>query len=263
MQFLNKLKLEKMKKLFQKMFFTGFIGIALMGFNSCAKEKTVAEFSKNVSILNVAETGISSIVPYNLEAVAPATVVSGTELDILLKMKEEEKLARDVYTTLNLKWNNQVLSNISAAENTHMNAIIFLLQDYGTDYTSILEPGKFTNQTLQSLYDELVVRGSASIEEAWKVGALIEELDITDLVESLKNVTDESIILVFENLERGSRNHLRAFTRQLTLLGFTYSPVYLSIDEYNLITSSPNEAGKQYQMNSNGRGKHGVRTCNQ
>ena len=69
-------------------------------------------------------------------------------------MKEEEKLARDVYTALNLKWNNQVFSNISNAENTHMNAIIFLLQNYGTDYTEVLEPGKFTNSAFQVLYEE-------------------------------------------------------------------------------------------------------------
>jgi hypothetical protein len=252
-----------MKKVFQKLVFAGFIGVAFMGFNSCAKDKTDAQFAENVSILEVTATGTSSIVAYNLEAIAPAAVISETELDILLKMKEEEKLARDVYTALNIKWNNQVFSNISAAENTHMNAIIFLLQDYGTDYTSVPDPGKFTNQAIQTLYDELVGKGSASIEEAWKVGAIIEELDITDLVESLENVTDESINLVFENLMRGSRNHLRAFTRQLTFLGLTYTPVYLSADEYNLIISSQNEAGMQYQKNNNGRGRHGIRSCNQ
>ena len=117
----------------------------------------------------------------------------------------------------------------------------------------VLEPGKFTNSAFQLLYEELVAKGSVSIEEAWKVGALIEEMDITDLIESLNKVTDESIIMVFENLEKGSRNHLRAFTRQLNTLGLTYTPVYLSQDEYNQIISSPNETGKQYQMNRNGR----------
>jgi hypothetical protein len=252
-----------MKTIIQKMVLAGFLGIGLIGFNSCAKERVDSQFAKYTSILDVSEIGASSIVANNLEAVVSETAVSGeTELAILLNMKEEEKLARDVYTTLNLSWNNQVFSNISAAENTHMNAIIFLLQNYGTEYTSILEPGKFTNFVFQSLYDELVAKGSASIEEAWKVGALIEEMDITDLVESLKSVTDESIIMVFENLEKGSRNHLRAFTRQLTVLGLTYTPVYLSTDEYNQIISSPNESGKQYQMNRFGKGRYGNRSCN-
>jgi len=257
-----------MKTIIQKMVLAGFICVGLIGFNSCAKEKIDSQFAKFTSILDVTEIGASSIVANNLESVVPETVVSGeTELDILLKMKEEEKLARDVYTKMNLKWENQVFSNISAAENTHMNAIIFLLQNYGSDYTTVLEPGKFTNPAFQALYEDLVAKGSVSLTEAWKVGALIEEMDITDLSGSLKEVTDESIIMVFENLQKGSRNHLRAFTRQLTLLGLAYNPVYLSADEYNQIISSPTEAGKQYQMrgngNGNGKGRSGSGICTQ
>jgi hypothetical protein len=265
-QFFNKLKLKKMRTIIKKMVLAGFIGLSLIGFNSCAKEKMDSQFAKFASILDVTEIGASSIVANNLEAVVPKTVVSGeNELGILLNMKEEEKLARDVYTTLNLKWNNQVFSNISVAENTHMNAIIFLLQNYGSDYTTVLEAGKFTNPTFQALYEDLVAKGSVSLAEAWKVGALIEEMDITDLAGSLTKVTDESIIMVFENLEKGSRNHLRAFTRQLTLQGLTYTPVYLSADEYNQIISSPTEAGKQYQMrgNGNGNGSSGRGVCQQ
>jgi hypothetical protein len=244
-----------MEKAIKKMVLAGFIGMTLTVFSSCNKEKTDAQYTKFASLLDATENGASSIISENLEAVVPKTVVLGdTELDILLKMKEEEKLARDVYTSLNLKWDNQVFSNISAAENTHMNAVIFLLQNYGTDYTDVLEPGKFTNTALQSLYEDLVAKGSVSLENSWKVGAFIEEMDITDLVESLKSLRDESIIMVFENLEKGSRNHLRAFTRQLTLLGLTYTPVYLNGDVYNQIINTPNEAGKQYQMNGNGNG---------
>jgi hypothetical protein len=262
MQFFNKLKLEKMKTIIRNIVLAGFFGAGLIGLNSCAKEQMDAQFAKYASILDVTEIGASAVVAGNLGAVVPETVVTGeTELNILLNMKEEEKLARDVYTTLNLKWNNRVLSNISKAENTHMNAIIFLLQSYGTDYTQVLEPGKFTNPAFQSLYEEFVVKGSVSLQEAWKVGALIEEMDITDLVESLENVTDESIIMVFENLEKGSRNHLRAFTRQLTALGIIYTPVYLSTIEYNQIISSPFETGKKYQMNAKGRFGNG--TCKQ
>jgi hypothetical protein len=263
-----------MKKAIRKMILAGFIGLTLTAFISCEKEKNDAPDAKFASLLDVTEIGASSIVTTNLEAVVPKTVVSGeTELDILLNIKEEEKLARDVYTALNLKWDNKVFLNISAAENTHMNAVIFLLQNYGTDYTGVLEPGKFTNTAFQNLYEALVAKGSASLAEAWKVGALIEEMDITDLQSSLSKVTDESIIMVFENLEKGSRNHLRAFTSQLTLLGLTYSPVYLNADEYNQIISTPAEAGKQYQMrgngngngngNENGKGRSGSGICTQ
>jgi hypothetical protein len=234
------------------MFLVGIFGLGLISFSSCTKEQMVSQNSRYGSILDVTETGVSSVLADNLEAVVAKTVVIGeTELEILLHMKEEEKLARDVYSALNLKWDSQVFSNISLAENTHMNAIIFLLKSYGTDYTQVLEPGKFTNSAFQVLYDELVTKGTVSLEEAWKVGALIEEMDITDLVESISKVTDENIILVLENLENGSGNHLRAFARQLTALGLTYTPVYLSVSEYNQIVNSPIETGRQYQINRN------------
>jgi hypothetical protein len=83
-------------------------------------------------------------------------------------------------------------------------------------------------------------------------------MDIKDLTEYLSDITNENIIMVFENLLKGSRNHLRAFNRQLLSLGLTYTPVYISQEEYDQIVSSPNETGSQYQMNRNGN-KHGKR----
>jgi hypothetical protein len=243
-----------MKTIIKNMVLTGLFGLGLISFNSCTKEQIISQNSRLGSILDVTETGASSVVEDNLEAVvSKSVVISETELNILLHMKEEEKLARDIYTVLNLKWNNQVFSNISNAENTHMNAIIFLLQSYGIDYTQVLEPGNFINPTFQALYKELVSRGSVSIEEAWKIGALIEEMDIKDLTGYMIEVSNENIILVFENLLKGSRNHLRAFNHQLITLGLNYTPVFISQDEYDLIVSSPNETGKQYQLNRNAR----------
>jgi hypothetical protein len=243
-----------MKTIIKNMVLPGLFGLGLISFSSCTKEQVISQNSSLGSILDVKETGTSLVVEDNLEAViSKSIVISESELDILLHMKEEEKLARDVYTALNLKWDNQVFSNISSAENTHMNAIIFLLQDYGTDYTEVLEPGNFTNPAFQALYEELVTRGAASVEEAWKVGALIEEMDIKDLSGYLIEISNENIIMVFENLHKGSRNHLRAFNRQLVKLGLTYTPVYISQDEYDLIVSSQNETGQLYQMNRNGK----------
>jgi hypothetical protein len=64
-------------------------------------------------------------------------------------------------------------------------------------------------------------------------------------------------LLVFENLLKGSRNHLRAFNRQLTTLGIVYIPVNISQTDYDLIVNSAMEKGKQYRMNGQGKGKTG------
>ncbi len=78
---------------------------------------------------------------------------------MLLHMKEEEKLARDVYSALSVKWKIPVFSNISRSENTHMKAVLFLLKNYGEEYTGVEEPGKFTNPEFQKLYGRLISYG--------------------------------------------------------------------------------------------------------
>ncbi len=141
-------------------------------------------------------------------------------------MKEEEKLARDVYTVLYQKWGSRIFYNISQAEEKHMDAVILLLKYYGSADTLVEDTGIFTRPEFQTLYNDLVSAGSASVEDAFKTGALIEEMDIKDLTDNLEFVTNENIILVFENLLKGSRNHLRAFIRQLASLEY---PIYRSI----------------------------------
>ncbi len=106
---------------------------------------------------------------------------------------------------------------------------------------------------IQALYNELIIKGSASVEEAMMTGALIEEMDIKDLTEALDVVTNENIIRVFENLQKGSRNHLRAFYHQLTKLGLVYTPVYISQEEYDAIVNSPMEQGNKYGIQNNNK----------
>jgi hypothetical protein len=259
MQIINKLNYKKMKTNFKKQIVSGVLVAIMVGLAACSKNDKDFASDGYTSVIDVASDGVTLIVKSNLESVLTKNLTySEGELDILLHMKEEEKLARDVYTVLYEKWGSQIFSNIKNAENNHMNAVILLLQSYGEDYTKVDEPGKFSNPVFQELYAQLMAKGSESIEEAYKTGALIEELDIKDLTEYLKEVTNENIIMVFENLVKGSRNHLRAFNRQLIRLGVTYTPVYISQEEYNQIVSTPTEAGSQYQMNRNGN-KYGRR----
>ncbi len=68
---------------------------------------------------------------------------------------------------------------------------------------------------LQALYDDLIAQGSKSVEEALKVGAAIEEIDIMDLEERLADVTNAEVSRVFENPTFGSENHLRAFAMNI------------------------------------------------
>ena len=140
--------------------------------------------------------------------------LSQSETERLLLMREEEKLARDVYLALGQKWNTPVFPNIARSETRHMAAIKGLLDRYGLeDPVAVDTPGKFTNPELAQLYDKLVQTGMGSVADAYRVGVQIEELDIADLEEGLAATTHSDIRMVYQNLLRASQNHLRAFSR--------------------------------------------------
>lgn len=166
--------------------------------------------------------------------VPPSGVLTDSEKDGLLYMAEEEKLAGDVYQSLNEKWNLRVFDNIGKAERTHEAAVKTLLTRYSLpDPTK--EAGQFSNETLQVLYDDLVKRGSASTKDALQVGAAIEEIDILDLEERMSQTDKADILLVYSNLKKGSENHLRAFVNNLQRQGVEFRPEYLSSEEYGRI----------------------------
>jgi hypothetical protein len=190
-----------------------------------------------------------------LVASLPDEVLSAAETEDLLFMREEEKLARDVYISLYDKWGLQIFSNISQSEQTHTEAIRDLIEKYDlTDPVADDTVGVFVNEELAALYEDLVAQGSESEVAALTVGALIEDLDIKDLADAIERTDNEDIALVYENLQRGSRNHLRSFTRQLDMRGESYTPAYISADEYEAIIGGEQERGGGAGHGWGGRG---------
>ena len=176
-------------------------------------------------------------------AALPVTTLTTAEIDGLRWMREEEKLAHDVYVALGETWGSRVFENIASSETTHMEAIKTLLDRYGIADPAAGQPvGVFTDPELQALYHDLVARGRTSLVNAFTVGALIEDLDISDLGERATDTPD--IALVYEDLEQGSENHLRAFVRNLDRQGATYTPTYISVDEFESILGSSNGQGR-------------------
>jgi hypothetical protein len=179
-----------------------------------------------------------------LETITPGEL-SEQEIDGLMYMREEEKLAHDVYVVLYDVWGQRVFDNISNSEQTHTEAVLELINRYAlTDPAAGNEIGVFTDTTLQSLNDTLVASGSSSLIDALMVGAAIEEIDMIDINRYIDQVEDnDDIVLVYENLLKGSRNHLRAFVSNLENQGVTYQPQYMDADEYQQIIDSPMERG--------------------
>ncbi len=177
------------------------------------------------------------------EAVAlPAEALSEKEMAGLLWMREEERLAHDLYVALYEKWGRQVFSNISQSEAQHTSAVLALLEKYDLEDPSAgLTANQFSFPDLQALFDQLLNSGDGSVTEALKVGALVEEVDLLDLEEQLNEVVDnQDITLVYQQLAQGSRNHLRAFVKNLGQLGITYKPQALDQATFDSIISGSN-----------------------
>ncbi len=163
----------------------------------------------------------------------PATPTSGelstAEIEGLLFMREEEELARDLYLDIYAAKNNRLktFKNISDnSETKHAEAIRVLLEKYGIDDPSTGQRNTYTSAELQALYDQLlnIAVGSDDLA-ALRVGALVEETDIEDINAEIAQVSLEhqDIIATYENLLCGSRNHLRAFVKQIeNLTGTNY-----------------------------------------
>jgi hypothetical protein len=169
----------------------------------------------------------------------PVESLSEAELALLQHMREEEKLARDVYITLNEKWNDKVFLKISASEQRHMDAILHLLTKYNLpDPVGDNGVGVFTDGDLQVLYNNLVETGLTGILEAYTVGATIEDLDIYDLQQAKLNSDNKDLLRVWGNIMKASENHMCSFYGHIVALDGTYTAQYITQEELEEILSS-------------------------
>ena len=179
-----------------------------------------------------------------------------TLADQLTYLRQEEKLAHDVYLALGEKWKLRMFQNIAAAETRHTQAVAALMKAHDIpDPVAEMEPGDFADKALQKLHDQLVESGSKSLADALKVGAQIEEMDIADLDRLIADTDDENVKTIYERLRCGSANHLRAFNRQLTHRGIEYTPQHLTAEAYQKVLDG--KQGPCGPGHGNGKGQCG------
>lgn len=205
--------------------------------------------------------GVAAALVGVLSGIAPAVFAQNTstpalsvqEVQGLVRMVEEEKLAGDVYQALYARTGLRPFGNIVGSERQHQSAVQGLLRQYGiADPSAGKKAGEFTNPEFSRLYQQLVTQGSVSNVAALQVGALVEELDIADLNQLSRQTQRAEIVRVYDQLNRGSRNHLRAFDRTLARQAGAraYPPQHLTPAEYSAIVQSTQERG----MGANGAG---------
>jgi len=173
------------------------------------------------------------------DTIASSTIstksLNEVEQEDLLFMREEEKLARDVYLFAFSQWGDVVFENIAESEQEHTEMILALLEKYNLEDPALENEGEFTNHELQELYNDLIAEVQNSEIDALYVGALIEEKDMIDILDAIDRTDNRDIKTVYQNLLDGSKLHLQAFVDVLESKGIEYEPRLIDEDLYEEI----------------------------
>jgi len=176
--------------------------------------------------------GILALTSRDGSAAAPvAGTLSLREKEGLIFIWEEEKAARDIYSSLHKKNNLTIFLDLTRSEESHMAQARTVIDKYSLALPADV-PGVFENQTLQEIHDRLIATGLQSDEEALKVAAEFEEISIMDLEAELAVSENEDIRTVYQGLLAGSRKHLRSYVADLKEKGIDYQPLHLEQSKF-------------------------------
>ncbi|MBZ0249116.1 MAG: DUF2202 domain-containing protein [Burkholderiales bacterium] len=151
------------------------------------------------------------------------------------------KLARDLFLRFSEAWGREPFATVAIAGLNDMDAVLRLLRRYRVaDPVPGTPVGEFPDVELQALFTTLLQRGLAGELEALRVGGLVEEADLTDLALSMAHTMKADLRAVYGNLACGSRNHLRAFAREIrALTGQAYVAQSMSQAAVDAILAQP------------------------
>ena len=209
-----------------------FVFVGVLG--NCQKAGPADNFQNSMTTsLSLMQQAVANL---------PVEPLDDAEKARILFIREEEKLAYDVYQTMFELYGVNVFQNIPNSELSHMESMLNIIKKYNLADPMDTNPrGIYLNTTLQALFTQLVNQGKTNLVSAYKVGCLIEELDISDLTKSLDVTNNQDVRLIYDFLNKGSRNHLRSFYKNLTYLNGSYTPVYISQSSFDAIINSPTE----------------------
>ena len=179
----------------------------------------------------------------------PQEDISAVEETALLKVWQVQKLSRDLYQSFNEAWSSQIYENMSSDSQYHMDFVHILLGKFGIPVPQDLA-GIFTDQEIQNLFDLMLNAGNGSAVEALRMGAAAEDMIIDELQTLLVQTDNHEILIIYQNLLKSARNHLRLFVNELAQIGINYDPQYISGDDFLAIIATPTETGI-YDENGN------------
>lgn len=242
-------------KLFSNLMLLSVVSFALISCTRNTLSDNAAELMESgtpVAILEVKSDGVTT---FNLAGETPpfdsTADLTADEIEFVYAVREDEKVARDLYAAFFEKYSLKTFSNISKSEANHMRAVEILLEYYEIDFPVAGEYGIFEDSARQDIYDSLLINGSTALE-GFKVMAQLEEENIVSYRNVLADILNPNIKIVIENLGKASENHFKAAIRQITALGGTYAPKLMTQEEYNAMIAKGFEQGKRYRYKNMG-----------
>ena len=156
---------------------------------------------------------MTTVIPVSASDASPgqggATPLNTREAETLVLMREDEKLARDVYRVLYMYWQQDTWLKAMQQRQARMNSIGLLLEQYDLpDPLPDNRPGSFPSPESGNLYTQLVARGRLSHVDAIDVGIEIEKIDITDLLAALHESHHETLDQAYRTMLDSSRQTL-------------------------------------------------------
>lgn len=144
--------------------------------------------------------------------VLPTAPLSDQEKADLLRMADEERMAKDLYTAIAAKYPDATtFTRIASSEQRHEQRVLALLDRYQLPHPSATT-GTYDNRTVQKLHDDWLARAQTSVGAAYRVGVDLEQADIADLRTTIDTSDNADLDQLYGHLLTASQHHEAAFT---------------------------------------------------
>jgi len=148
--------------------------------------------------------------------IMPKQTLDQDEEQVLMKIFEQEKLARDLYRELYDRWKIRVFLNLAISKQYHFDVVKAFLEKYDVEYPADDTPGTFIDQELQKLHSEWLEKGKESLESALEVCAEAEEMNMYRVKECLSQINNDDLRIMLVNLSYASARHLKILNGFMT-----------------------------------------------
>jgi len=161
----------------------------------------------------LAGTAVATAQTPTATASSATAIADDTRTADLSFSRDEERMARDLYTLFGQTYDAAIFDRIAASEQQHFDTVGTLLTTYAVaDPAAGRLAGTYASADVQKLYDQWKAQGLTSVQDAYAAGVALEHTDIADLRKLLARNSDSDVHRVFSHLLAASQQHLAAFT---------------------------------------------------